>query len=219
MKYLVIASGGMDSTALFYFLKNKEDAIVKVGHFRYGSNHEEQETKAFYSIFKKEDIIFDLELPFNNIKSALLNGAGKIPVGKYTKERMSDTVVPFRNGVFLSYATGIADSEGFNRIAIANHAGDHFVYPDCRVAFVNSMNMAIEAGTDGRVRLISPFKFMSKSGVLKIAFDLGVIKEICKTYSCYKGGEIHCGVCSTCLERREAFREAGIIDETKYKEN
>ena len=218
MKYLVIASGGMDSTVLFYYLKNK-NTVVKVGHFRYGSNHQEQETKAFYNLFKKEDIVFDIELPFGDIKSALLGGAENIPVGEYTKEKMSQTVVPFRNGIFLSYAAAIAGSLNFDVIAIASHAGDHFIYPDCRVVFINAIRDAIQVGTGEKVDLIAPFQFFTKFVILNIAFNLGVIKEMFKSYSCYKGGEVHCGICSTCLERRSAFREAEIIDETKYKED
>ena len=131
------------------------------------------------------------------MKSALLSGADDIPDGSYDEELMKQTVVPFRNGIFLSIAAGVAESCGAQQLVIAAHSGDHSIYPDCREEFMAAMTEAIRLGT-----------------YAGLGQDLGV--DFSRTYSCYKGGAVHCGVCSTCMERREAFREAGIPDPTAY---
>ena len=127
---------------------------------------------------------------------------------------MKQTVVPFRNGIFLSIAAGVAESCGAQQLVIAAHSGDHSIYPDCREEFMAAMTEAIRLGTYADLGILRPFIHMSKGGIAAMGQDLGV--DFSRTYSCYKGGAVHCGVCSTCMERREAFREAGIPDPTAY---
>ena len=127
---------------------------------------------------------------------------------------MKKTVVPFRNGIMLAIAAGYAESEGADGIVIAAHAGDHAIYPDCRENFMVAMSDAIRAGTYAQVELIRPFIKMTKAQIVRRGAELGV--DYSQTWSCYVGGEIHCGKCGTCVERREAFLEAGIPDPTVY---
>lgn len=160
-----------------------------------------------------EIVEIDLERVFRNFKSSLL-GQGEIPEGHYASENMKSTVVPFRNGIMLSVAAGLAESLGYDAIMLGSHGGDHFIYPDCRPEFVERMAQAVKAGTDGKVVLQTPFERMTKADIVGIGSRLGV--DFRDTYSCYKGGEKHCGRCGTCVERKEAFVLAGVEDPTEY---
>ena len=128
---------------------------------------------------------------------------------------MKSTVVPFRNGIMLAIAAGIAESNGLKRVMIANHAGDHSIYPDCRPGFVNAMSEAMSAGTYENITVFAPYTYLSKKEIAEHGKALGL--DYSETYSCYKGGEKHCGKCGTCRERIMALREAGIEDKTEYE--
>jgi 7-cyano-7-deazaguanine synthase len=127
---------------------------------------------------------------------------------------MKRTVVPFRNGIMLAIATGYAESVGAEGLVIAAHSGDHAIYPDCREPFMAGMAQAMREGTYAHIDLLRPFIGMDKAGIACRGAELGV--DFAATWSCYKGGEIHCGVCGTCVERREAFLLAGLPDPTHY---
>ena len=139
-------------------------------------------------------------------KSSLLSGADDVPEGNYADENMKSTVVPFRNGIMLSVACGLAESEGLKHVLIANHGGDHAVYPDCRPEFIASMSEAMTNGTYDGVSILAPYTMLSKGEIALKGKKLGV--DYNHTYSCYKGGEVHCGKCATCIEREEALRFA-----------
>ena len=147
-------------------------------------------------------------------RSSLLQGGPAVPTGDYNEQNMRSTVVPFRNGIMLSVAAGLAESEGLRRIMIANHAGDHAVYPDCRPQFVEAMNAAVQAGTYEGVTLFAPYTNLTKTDIARRGKALDI--DYSETYSCYNGGEYHCGVCATCRERRQALHDAGIDDKTRY---
>jgi len=149
-------------------------------------------------------------------KSSLLRGGEDIPEGHYADENMKSTVVPFRNGIMLSIAVGIAESNGLRCVMMANHGGDHTIYPDCTPQFVDAFNEAAQAGTFVRVQLRSPYTNITKADIARRGKTLGI--DYSKTWSCYKGGDKHCGKCGTCVERREAFALAGIDDTTEYDE-
>jgi 7-cyano-7-deazaguanine synthase len=146
--------------------------------------------------------------------SDLLSGGGEIPDGHYEEASMKSTVVPFRNGIMLSIAAGFAESRGAEAVVIAAHSGDHAIYPDCRESFLEPMACAIREGTYARIELLRPFVAMDKAAIARQGAELGV--DFSRTWSCYKGGEIHCGTCGTCVERREAFELAGLPDPTAY---
>jgi 7-cyano-7-deazaguanine synthase len=127
---------------------------------------------------------------------------------------MKQTVVPFRNAVMLSIATGFAESAGAEGLVIAAHGGDHAIYPDCREEFMQAMGDAMRLGTYAGIQLLRPFITMNKARIAATGRDLGI--DFAQTWSCYKGGAVHCGTCGTCVERREAFINAGISDPTSY---
>ena len=127
---------------------------------------------------------------------------------------MKSTVVPFRNGIMLSIAAGIAENNKMQYVMLANHAGDHAIYPDCRPEFVEAMNNAIHFGTWNGVQLLTPYTKLTKAEIASKGKELNI--DYSETWSCYKGGEHHCGVCGTCRERKEALAQAGIEDHTVY---
>lgn len=213
---LIIVSGGMDSITLLHYRKEQ---ISLAGTFDYGSNHNRRETEFAAYHCKSlgiEHIVIPLSFIHDYFKSSLLQGADAIPEGHYTAENMKSTVVPFRNGIMLAVACGIAESRGLDRVLIANHNGDHAIYPDCRENFIAAMGKAMEAGTYEHISIDAPFTDISKTDIALIGKRLGI--DYSKTYSCYKGGEKHCGKCGTCVERKEALRNAGIEDTTEYEE-
>ena len=213
---LIIVSGGMDSITLLHYRKEQISLAVT---FDYGSNHNRREAEYAAYHCKSlgiEHIVIPLSFIHDYFKSSLLQGADAIPEGHYTSENMKSTVVPFRNGIMLAVACGIAESRGLDRVLIANHNGDHAIYPDCRENFIAAMGKAMEAGTYEHISIDAPFTDISKTDIALIGKRLGI--DYSKTYSCYKGGEKHCGKCGTCVERKEALRNAGIEDTTEYEE-
>ena len=213
--YLVIFSGGLDSTCALYWAKAQGGEVVAV-NFAYGSNHESKECAAASRIAADAGIeLIHIRLDFfrEHFTSSLLGG--EIPQGEYHADNMKSTVVPFRNGIMLAIAAGIAESRGLDAVVLGNHGGDHFVYPDCRPYFINAMSEAIFAGTGAAVKIESPFCDMDKSEIVAAGTVLGVPFE--KTYSCYNGREKHCGKCGTCIERKNAFLSAGVEDPTQYE--
>lgn len=213
---IIILSGGLDSTTMLYEYKEQ---IALALSFDYGSNHNKKEL-SFASLHCKrlgiQHIIIPLEFIHQYFHSSLLEGADAVPEGEYDDENMRSTVVPFRNGIMLAIAAGMAENNGLKQILMANHSGDHAIYPDCRPEFVKAMDAAIEAGTYDGVRLFTPYTNLTKADIARHGKALGI--DYSETWSCYKGGEVHCGKCGTCTERREALREAGVTDSTVYAE-
>ena len=213
---VIIVSGGMDSITLLYDMK---DRIALGISFDYGSNHNAREIPFAELHCKRlgiKHITIKLDFMHQYFKSSLLEGADAIPEGHYADENMKSTVVPFRNGIMLAIATGIAESNGLKNVLIANHGGDHTIYPDCRPEFIKAMNEATEAGTFVDVKVLAPYTDITKADIARRGKELGI--DYAETWSCYKGGEKHCGKCGTCVERREALAEAGIKDTTEYED-
>lgn len=212
---LIILSGGVDSVTMLHQYKERISLAIT---FDYGSNHAKKEiecAKYNCNILNINHIIIPISFIKKYFKSSLLEGASKIPEGHYTDDSMKSTVVPFRNGIMLSIACGIAETNCLKYVMIANHSGDHAIYPDCRPAFIEAMNKAMVKGTYEKVEIFAPYTKISKSDIVKIGKEIGV--DYSKTWSCYKGMEKHCGVCGTCVERKEAMKSAGIYDETEYE--
>ncbi|MDE7413864.1 MAG: 7-cyano-7-deazaguanine synthase QueC [Muribaculaceae bacterium] len=212
---VIVLSGGMDSVTL---LHQQKERIALAVTFDYGSNHNAREIACAArqcELLGVEHIVIPLEFMSRYFESSLLSGADAIPEGHYADENMKSTVVPFRNGIMLSVACGLAESRGLMHVMLANHGGDHAIYPDCRRGFVDAMSLAMSEGTYDGVTIIAPFTDLKKGDIAAIGAKLGVDYSL--TYSCYKGGEHHCGVCGTCVERKEAFQEAGVPDPTCYE--
>ncbi|MDF1853067.1 MAG: 7-cyano-7-deazaguanine synthase QueC [Verrucomicrobiales bacterium] len=217
MKVVVLVSGGMDSVTALYRAAQEHDVVAGLS-FDYGSKHNHREIpfgKMHCDLLGVPHRL--VPLPFMNelFESDLLQSGGAIPEGHYEAENMKQTVVPFRNGILLSIAAGFAESVGAEGLVIAAHSGDHAIYPDCREEFMKPMAEAITAGTYADLEVLRPFIHLRKEGIAALGASLGI--DFSLTWSCYKGGEIHCGKCGTCVERKEAFEKAGLEDPTEYE--
>ena len=213
---LIVLSGGMDSVTLLY---EYQDSLALAVSFDYGSKHNARELP--YARLHCERLgIEHLTIPLSFIgqyfRSALLEGGGAIPKGSYDEENMAATVVPFRNGIMLSIAAGLAESRGLTKVYLANHFGDHAIYPDCRASFIRPMHEAILQGTSNAVEVTAPYTDISKGDIARHGKLLSI--NYAETWSCYEGGDLQCGSCATCIERGEAMQEAGIEDPTHYKQ-
>ena len=213
---VIILSGGMDSTTLLY---EYQERIAVAITFDYGSNHNKREAK--YAELHCErlgikHILIPLEFMGKYFKSSLLEGTEAIPEGNYNDDNMKSTVVPFRNGIMLAIACGLAESHDLKYVMMANHFGDHAIYPDCRKDFVDSMSAAMQAGTYCGVTILAPYTGITKTDIALHGKALGI--NYAETYSCYKGGSKHCGKCGTCRERIQALHDAAIPDPTEYEE-
>jgi len=251
---VIILSGGMDSVTLLY---DQYERIALAVTFDYGSKHNAREipfARLHCQRLGIRHIVIPLGFMTTYFKSSLLQGGDDIPEGHYADDNMRSTVVPFRNGIMLSVAIGLADSNGLRHVMMANHGGDHTIYPDCRPEFVSAMSEAARTGTaferqsgddgqsgedghpadggqsgevghpadDGQsgevghpgVTLLCPFTHLTKAQIALRGRELGI--DYSETWSCYKGGERHCGRCGTCVERHEALVDAGIPDPTDY---
>lgn len=210
----IILSGGMDSVTMLHEYRER---IALAVTFDYGSNHNAREIECARrqcDLLGIEHIVIPLEFMGRYFKSSLLSGADDIPDGHYADDNMKSTVVPFRNGIMLAVACGLAESRGLLHVMIANHGGDHAIYPDCRAGFIDAMSRAMTEGTYAGVDILAPYTGITKADIVSRGAALNV--DYAMTYSCYKGGETHCGRCGTCTERMDAFREAGVDDPTVY---
>jgi len=218
MKVCVLLSGGMDSVTAYYDAL-REHQVVAALSFDYGAKHNARELGFARLHAARNGVRHEVvTLDFINelFTSALLRSGAEIPDGHYAEATMKQTVVPFRNGIMLAIATGFAESIGAEGLVIAAHAGDHAIYPDCRESFMQAMAAAMGEGTYANIQLLRPFIGADKAAIARRGAEVGI--DYAETWSCYKGGRVHCGVCGTCVERREAFLVAGLPDPTDYEQ-
>jgi 7-cyano-7-deazaguanine synthase len=216
MKTIAVISGGLDSAVLLYHLLAAGDEVLAFS-VNYGQRHV-RELEQAAALARRRGLRHEIaELP----GLARLFGANSltapdiaVPDGHYTDVSMKQTIVPNRNMILLAAAAGWAIAEGAGAVAYAAHAGDHTIYPDCREPFAAALDAALAQADWHPVRLLRPFITWSKSEIVRRGAELGV--PFADTWSCYKGGQRHCGTCGTCTERREAFRLANVPDPTSY---
>ena len=220
MKAVAIVSGGMDSvTALHHINPSFSDVIVL--SFNYGQRHLRELEAARYNAIRlgREHHVIDLPIADLLPGSALTDPANvPMPHGHYAEETMRQTVVPGRNAMMLSIAWGVAAAHGCDVVVAAVHAGDHFIYPDCRPEFVRALEDALRLGTIGhggdKLSFFMPFQFFNKADILRIGHAIGV--DYAHTWTCYEGGDLACGRCGACRERLEAFDRHGKRDPLRY---
>lgn len=217
-----VFSGGIDSAVLLYNLLERDRPVCAVT-FDYGQRHGKSEIKAAVVManaiaskhaFFAHDVIQLPDLAWFLPGSSQTDDAVPVPVGHYADPSMKATIVPNRNMIMLSIAGAICMAHGGGSVYFGAHHGDHAVYMDCREAFCIAMNAAFDKADERRVVLERPFISFDKTKIVEIGAKNGTPFHL--TWSCYCGGEFHCGACGTCIERREAFRNAGIHDPTRY---
>jgi len=217
MKVVTLVSGGMDSVTALYDAAAQGHDVISGLSFDYGSKHNHREipmARWHCNQLGIDHRVVTLAFIDELFESHLLKSGGDIPEGHYEAENMKQTVVPFRNGIMLSIGAGYAESLGGEGLVIAAHSGDHAIYPDCREEFLRPMADAISAGSYQQIQVLRPFIQFRKEDIARRGAELEV--DFRQTWSCYKGGELHCGKCGTCVERKEAFQLAGMEDPTDY---
>lgn len=214
---ITLLSGGLDSTVLVAKLL-ADGQPVEALSIHYGQRHARELAAAaavarHYGI--RHDVI-DLAVLRDVLTGSALTTGADVPDGHYSAPSMAATVVPNRNMIMLSVAVGVAAARGHHAVATAVHAGDHPIYPDCRPGFIAAAAEAAQLATAGYgdVTITAPFVTISKTGIARLGADLGAPMGL--SWSCYKGGDRHCGRCGTCCERWEAFRDAGVPDPTDW---
>jgi 7-cyano-7-deazaguanine synthase len=225
MKAVVLLSGGIDSTtclagAIQTFGAEEVTALTLF----YGQKHNKElaSAKAVAEHFGVSHLVKDLSDVFSLTVNNPLLGQGEMPKGSYAEQLreengMALTYVPFRNGLFLSYATAIAYSIGAGTIYYGAHADDAAgnAYPDCSQNFYAAMSNAIGEGTSERVQLEAPLIHMNKADVIAAGLELGAPYHL--SWSCYEGNVQACGTCGTCIDRKEAFKANGFEDPIPYE--
>lgn len=218
MKTLVVCSGGLDSVVLAYKVA-AEGTLAGLITFDYGQRHRREidfAQKCAEQLACPHSLIDISSVGRFLSGSALTDKSVDVPDGYYYAETMKDTVVPNRNAIMLSIAYGVAAGLNASRVAAAMHGGDHFIYPDCRPDFMKAFSDMERLALDGvaTIDLYTPFINQPKNAIVTEGARLHVPFE--ESWSCYKGGEIHCGSCGTCVARQEAFHKAGVNDPTPY---
>jgi 7-cyano-7-deazaguanine synthase len=219
MKTVVICSGGLDSVTLAYKVA-AENKLIALISFDYGQRHKKEIT--FAEICAKnlgtKHLVIDISHTGALLSGSALTDEIDVPDGHYAEETMKVTVVPNRNAIMLAIAYGIASARGAEAVAAAVHGGDHFIYPDCRPAFIDAFQTMQNYALEGlaKIQLYTPFLNVAKADIVTTGHELAV--PFATTWSCYKGGERHCGRCGTCVERLEAFAIAGVADPTEYSD-
>lgn len=221
-KAVIIASGGIDSSTLLYKMV-KEGFEVYVLTFIYGQKHL-KEIEYAKRIAEKLDVNHKV-VDLSSMKvllsgSALTDSSVEVPEVPETVEHyetLQSTIVPNRNAIFLSIAIGYAVSLKANHVFFGAHFSDRGVYPDCRKEFVDAFQESERLANDNPDLIIdAPFVDIDKSEIVKLGAELGVPFQ--QTWTCYKGGAMHCGVCSSCRERKRAFVDSGVTDPTEYEQ-
>jgi queuosine biosynthesis protein QueC len=220
-KAVVLFSGGLDSTTvLVYAMKQGYDVYPLT--FSYGQRHaieikQSERTLEKYGLMQRQTI-FSIDLtPFVNC--SLINKNLEVP--EFEENRIPSTYVPSRNIIFLSIASGLAETLGAEKIFIGVNSVDYSGYPDCRPEFVEAFNKTIAVGTkqgvESGIEVVAPILNMSKKEIIELGMSLGVDYSL--THSCYNptSDGISCGVCDSCRLRLEGFRQAGFEDPLKYR--
>ncbi|PID45766.1 MAG: 7-cyano-7-deazaguanine synthase QueC [Proteobacteria bacterium] len=219
MKAMIICSGGLDSVTLAYKVA-AENSLTSLVSFQYGQRHDKELSYAARCAqhFAVPHHIIDISNVGAQLTGSALTDDVDVPDGHYAEDSMKLTIVPNRNAIMLTIAYGMAASQGADTVGIAVHGGDHFIYPDCRPEFIEQFAKMQKMALDGfaDIDIYAPFLQSSKADITAAGAALNV--PFADTWSCYKGGEKHCGKCGTCVERAEAFYNAGVTDPTDYED-
>ncbi len=224
-KVIAVVSGGMDSVTALWRVADTSDDMpnnVQMVSFNYGQKHVKELAMAAWHAnhFGIQHHIIDLTSITDLLESSALvsSSSEEVPEGHYAAENMKATVVPNRNMMMLAISSAIAVNFGAKFVLAGMHSGDHAIYPDCRPEFVDAFNKTVRTATEGfsdpGFKVYTPYINVPKDDIVREGHRLNLPYE--KTWSCYKGLANHCGLCGTCVERKEAFELAGVVDPTVY---
>jgi 7-cyano-7-deazaguanine synthase len=218
-KAVCILSGGMDSTLASYLAKNDGYEIIAL-HFNYGQRTEHKELEAFRNVARELNVKekYEIDIPFFTQigASALTDKSIDVPINGI-EEGVPITYVPFRNGIFLSIATAIAEKHEAQALFIGVVQEDSSGYPDCTDIFIDKMSSAMNQGTkeNTKLEIVTPLVHLTKAQIVTNALVLNVPLEL--TWSCYSNEDKACGVCDSCRLRLNGFKQAGTTDKIEYE--
>ena len=216
-KALVLLSGGLDSSVVLSVCQDKGYDIYAIS-FDYGQRHKvELEYAKFQATFFNciSHEVFKMEF----YGGSALTDDIKVPKNRDSHSMSKDipiTYVPSRNIVFLSFASGYAECHDIDNIFIGVNAIDYSGYPDCRKNFIDNfeklINKSTKKGLEGsKFKINTPLINLSKKDIIKLGHKNGV--DFSMTSSCYSPKlKKNCGVCDSCLLRKQGFEEAGLRD-------
>ena len=216
-KALVLLSGGLDSSVVLSVCQDKGYDIYAIS-FDYGQRHRvELEYAKFQATFFNciSHEVFKMEF----YGGSALTDDIKVPKNRDSHSMSKDipvTYVPSRNIVFLSFASGYAECHDIDNIFIGVNAIDYSGYPDCRKNFIDNfeklINKSTKKGLEGsKFKINTPLINLSKKDIIKLGHKNGV--DFSMTSSCYSPKlKKNCGVCDSCLLRKQGFEEAGLRD-------
>lgn len=210
-KCMVLWSGGLDSTVLMHYVKNELNFDPVGLHFIYESKQKDKQLEALRKMSQWKVGFKSVDLSY--LLSNSLTGVPSVPEGEFNESTIKQTIIPFRNGIFLSYAASMAENNNINSIAIGVRVVNHgATYPDCTEEFLFGINTAISNGTSNEVSLHTPFIYnsMDKIDIVKYGLIHDVPFE--HTWSCYDIFDRPCLKCPTCVDRIEAFKKNGVKD-------
>ncbi|MBE6489566.1 MAG: 7-cyano-7-deazaguanine synthase QueC [Methanobrevibacter sp.] len=223
-KAISVLSGGLDCTvATSVFAGEYEIHAIT---FNYGQKAFERELEAAKEICAKMNWTHEvIDLPWlAKISTSSLNTSEDIPEvsiddlddAEKSSESASSVWVPARNMVFTSIAVSYAESIGAEKIIVGWDAEEAATFPDNSKEFLNTFNELIDVGSPDNIKIEAPAIDLTKEEIVKLGVEVGAPMEI--SYSCYKGGKKHCGVCESCMRRKRAFTQLGIEDLSEYED-
>lgn len=213
---VVIYSGGMDSFTLLHLARARGYRVHALS-FDYGQRHV-RELECARQVCEELSVphkVIDIRALSEVMAGSALTDAVDVPEGHYEEDNMKATVVPNRNMILLSLATGYAVTVGAVAVWYGAHGGDHAIYPDCRPEFVEKMDAVCQVANYEPVNIEAPFMGSDKGVILAEGLKLGL--DYSRTWTCYNGRDRACGVCGSCVERLEAFAANGVSDPLRYE--
>lgn len=215
-KTLAVVSGGMDSVTMLHDLHDQGHELSVVS-FNYGQRHVKELEVAKKNAEKLglKHRVVNMSFLAQLLDNSALTGDTSVPEGHYADENMKLTVVPNRNMIMASLAIGIAVNDGLDNIALGVHSGDHAIYPDCRPEFIEKLGAVARIANYEPINVLAPYIEMDKGSIIARGLEIDTM-DYADTWTCYKGGDIACGVCGSCQERLEGFLTNNIKDPLEY---
>lgn len=217
LRAVCLTSGGLDSAVALVALKrNPAIESITAVWVNYGQANRTRERRAASDVARLTHVggrsaefeVVDVEVPCRALWSStsLCSGAG-IPDARPGTPNVDAMFVPGRNTILVSLGLAVAQRIGARLLVIGVHGGDHVNFLDCRPDWVQAMSGV--AALHG-VMLNAPFAHLRKADIVRMGHDMGIPWNL--TWSCYRGGSVHCGRCPACLARKDAFQEAEVLD-------
>ena len=222
-KAIAVLSGGLDCTVASSVYDR--DYEIHAITFNYGQKAFKRELEASREICKKMNWSHEvIDLPWlSKISTSSLNTSEEIPEVseadlddiEKSSESASSVWVPARNTVFTSIALSYAESIGAEIIIVGWNGEEGSTFPDNSKEYMEKFNELIDVGSPDKIKIEAPAIDLNKEEIIELGVKVGAPMEL--SYSCYKGGDKHCGVCESCMRRRRAFEHLNVKDLTEYE--